>query len=123
MNNKGQQVTEYALIVGIVVLALAAMTPLFKRGLQGIIKMTDDQAGANATAEYRAMYDREVPAQVIGQMQEGMYGYTTTPARSSSAQRTNETSDTKNRSTVIDEESTYTGQYNARYRFFTNDVP
>ena len=46
-----QGVLEYILVVGIVVVALLAMTQVIKRGSQSLIRMTAAQIGAQNTAD------------------------------------------------------------------------
>ncbi len=48
---RGQTIVEYIIIVGIVVVALFAMGPMFKRGMQSVIKGTADQLAVQDNAE------------------------------------------------------------------------
>ena len=50
-NNKGQNIIEYALILGVVVLALSAMQTYIKRGIQAGIKVAADELGQQEDAE------------------------------------------------------------------------
>ncbi|MBU3934113.1 hypothetical protein KKD20_06895 [Patescibacteria group bacterium] len=50
-NSKGQSIIEYALILGIVVIALSAMQVYVKRGIQAGIKIAADEMGAQEYAE------------------------------------------------------------------------
>ena len=53
MNRKAQSLLEYIFLIGIVTMALFAMNTLFKRGIQGIIKVTADQIGNQQNAEQK----------------------------------------------------------------------
>jgi hypothetical protein len=44
-NKTGQTLLEYSLILSVIVGVFLTMTPLFKRGLQGMIKIAADQVG------------------------------------------------------------------------------
>ena len=55
MNKKAQSLLEYIFLIGIVTMALFAMNTLFKRGIQGIIKVTADQIGNQQGAEQSAL--------------------------------------------------------------------
>ena len=43
--NSGQNLIEYALILGVVAVALLAMQTYFKRGIEGVIKVVADDYG------------------------------------------------------------------------------
>lgn len=43
MDKRAQGITEYALVVAIAVVALLAMHPYFKRGVQSVVKVSVDQ--------------------------------------------------------------------------------
>ena len=75
MNKKAQNFSEYALILGVVTIALIALQPYFKRGLQGIIKVTADDLGSLATEEHKTAYDQTVPSQRLGVMSTGLVNY------------------------------------------------
>ena len=47
----GQSIMEYILLIGIVTVALTFMGPLFKRGLQSVVKVTADQIGDQRNAD------------------------------------------------------------------------
>ncbi len=47
----GQTVVEYIVLVGIVTVALFYMGPLFKRGVQSLVKVTADQIGSQQNAD------------------------------------------------------------------------
>ncbi|MFH1360159.1 MAG: hypothetical protein ABIJ41_03880 [Candidatus Omnitrophota bacterium] len=47
----GQTLLEYLLLVGIIAAALGVMSPLFKRGIQAVVKMTADQLAVQQEAE------------------------------------------------------------------------
>ena len=51
MGNKGQTVVEYIVLIGIITVALFYMGPLFKRGVQSLVKVTSDQIGAQQNAD------------------------------------------------------------------------
>lgn len=51
MGNKGQTVVEYIVLIGIITVALFYMGPLFKRGVQSLVKVTSDQIGGQQNAE------------------------------------------------------------------------
>lgn len=60
MNKRAHNLVEYSLILGIVAVALFAMQPHFKRGIQGILKVVADDMGPQgepqrnpAEADYR----------------------------------------------------------------------
>ena len=48
---RGQSIVEYIMILGIVVIALYAMGPYMKRGVQSIIKGTADQLAFQKNAD------------------------------------------------------------------------
>ncbi len=48
-NSKGQNLIEYALILGIIAVALFAMQTYFQRGIQSVIKVVADDYGPQAT--------------------------------------------------------------------------
>ncbi len=48
---KAQTFMEYTIILGVIVVILFAMTPLIKRGTQGMIKVVADQVGVQQNAE------------------------------------------------------------------------
>ena len=47
----GQGVLEYVIILGVVVIALAAMSLYFRRGIQAVVKVAADEAGNQKDAE------------------------------------------------------------------------
>ncbi len=51
MGNRGQTVVEYIVLIGIITVALFYMGPLFKRGVQSLVKVTSDQIGGQQNAE------------------------------------------------------------------------
>jgi hypothetical protein len=53
MNRHAQTTTEYIIIMGIVVTVIFAMTPLIKRGTQGMIKTVTDQIGVQSNGDQR----------------------------------------------------------------------
>jgi len=48
---EAQTISEYIILIGIVAVALAAMQPLVKRGIQSIVKVTADQLGQQSNAD------------------------------------------------------------------------
>jgi hypothetical protein len=50
-NFKGQVILEYAVIIGLVVAIMLAMSPKIKRLIQGMVKITADQVGAQTEAD------------------------------------------------------------------------
>ncbi len=48
---KGQTIIEYVILMSIVVMVLYAMGPAFKRGVQGVVKVTADQLRPQQEAE------------------------------------------------------------------------
>ncbi len=51
MGIKGQTVVEYIVLIGIITVALFYMGPLFKRGVQSLVKVTADQIGNQQNAD------------------------------------------------------------------------
>jgi len=51
LNNRGQNIIEYTLILGIVVLALSAMQTYVRRGIQAGIKIAADELGPQEGVE------------------------------------------------------------------------
>jgi len=47
----GQSILEYVVILGIVAIALAAMSLYFRRGIQSVVKIAADEAGNQEDAE------------------------------------------------------------------------
>jgi hypothetical protein len=81
MNNKAQNFSELALILGVVTLALVAMQPYFKRGIHAIVKVTEDDLGSYASQEFKTNYGVNVSSQVLGGVQEGLLRRTTNRPR------------------------------------------
>jgi Flp pilus assembly pilin Flp len=73
---KAQNLSEYALILGVVSLALIVMQPYFKRGIQGVIKATADDLGSVATQDYNTTYGKNIDAQNLGKASSGLVSYT-----------------------------------------------
>ena len=48
---QGQTFIEYTLLVGVLVTVLIAMTPMMRRGIQALVKVTADQVGTQQNAE------------------------------------------------------------------------
>lgn len=53
-NNEAQTMIEYTIVIGIIIVVMFAMTPLIKRGTQGIIKVVADQIGNQQNADQLA---------------------------------------------------------------------
>jgi len=51
MRNKSQSTLEYSIVLGIIIVALSAMTLYFRRGIQSVIKVASDEAGNQKDAE------------------------------------------------------------------------
>ena len=51
MRNRSQSILEYAVILGVVITALLAMSLYFRRGIQSVIKVAADEAGDQEYAE------------------------------------------------------------------------
>ena len=48
---QGQTFIEYSLMLGILVSVLIVMTPMMRRGIQGMVKVVADQVGTQQNAE------------------------------------------------------------------------
>ena len=48
---RAQSILEYMMVIGIVALVLTVMGPIFKRGIQSVIKSTADQIGVQNQAD------------------------------------------------------------------------
>jgi Flp pilus assembly pilin Flp len=75
MKNRGQNIMEYALIIGIVSLALAGLNTLFKRQVQGVVKASADEMGRNASEDFFCMTGKNVSAQILGSATSGLREY------------------------------------------------
>ena len=53
MRIKAQTLLEYIILVGLVTMVLFAVSQIFKRGIQGIIKVTSDEIGNQQDAEQK----------------------------------------------------------------------
>jgi len=51
MKNNSQGILEYAVVLGVVIVALVAMSLYFRRGIQAVIKVAADEAGSQKDAE------------------------------------------------------------------------
>ena len=47
----GQTFIEYTIMVGVLVTVLVAMTPMIRRGIQAMVKITADQLGSQQNSE------------------------------------------------------------------------
>ncbi len=73
MNRRAQSVTEYGVLIALVALAATGMSVYWKRGVQGITKMTEDDLGKHAEEEYTYWTGKSSPRyQVIGDGEFGM---------------------------------------------------
>ena len=52
-NIMGQTIVEYSLLIGIVIALLLVVTPMIKRGSQGMIKTVADEVGYQNNAEQK----------------------------------------------------------------------
>ncbi|MCB9771498.1 MAG: hypothetical protein H6754_02985 [Candidatus Omnitrophica bacterium] len=48
---QGQTIVEYTLLIGITIAILLAVTPMIKRGTQGMVKVVSDELGTQQNAE------------------------------------------------------------------------
>ena len=77
MNKKGQNFLEYALLVGCIALALSAMNVYFKRGIQGVIKSTQDDLASPAVQVFSELNNGQVVnGQILGMAEEMVEGVT-----------------------------------------------
>ena len=51
MKNKSQSILEYAIVLGVVIVALSAMSLYFRRGIQSVIKVAADEVGNQSDSE------------------------------------------------------------------------
>ena len=51
--NDAQSLLEYLMILGVVIAVLVAFGPLFKRGIQAVVRLTADQLQTQANAEQK----------------------------------------------------------------------
>jgi|GEM_PF-1945485 len=83
---RGQNLAEYALIIGVVSLALVAMQTYFKRGIQSIVKVSADELSRNATKFYCDTY-RDIDGQTLGSISTSMLEYSSSGANISAAKK------------------------------------
>ena len=55
---KGQVLLEHILVIGVVILALVTMTPMIRRTIQSVIKVTADEIGTQKDADQDFNSDR-----------------------------------------------------------------
>jgi hypothetical protein len=123
MDRKGQQLTEYALILGVVALALAAMQPFMKRGVQATLKLTADELGKCATAEYLNYSGVNITAQKLGQGQMNLYQYTVSrPMKSAGTQQLNTSFNTAGVAMQYNDSNQFSGAWKMNYRLYTSDI-
>lgn len=77
-SRKGQNTLEYALLIGLVSLALVAMNTLFKRQVQGVVKSSADQLGQEAQNDYFNVTGQKATAQALGSAAPELLKYDTT---------------------------------------------
>ncbi len=53
-SNKAQTLMEYTMVLGVISVVIFAMSPMLKRGAQGMIKITADQIGIQKNSDQRA---------------------------------------------------------------------
>ena len=70
MKNNAQTIIEYIIVLGVVVIVLFAMTPLIRRGTQGMIKVVADQVGTQqgADQDFNSTTGHLVNSEVITQV-------------------------------------------------------
>ncbi|MDD2679217.1 MAG: hypothetical protein PHO03_00225 [Candidatus Omnitrophica bacterium] len=51
MKSKAQSIMEYVIVLGLIALALAAMSLYFRRGIQSVVKIAADEMGDQKDAE------------------------------------------------------------------------
>lgn len=52
-NVKGQSVVEYSLLLGVIIAVALVLTPMVKRGTQGMVKIVADEVGYQQNAEQK----------------------------------------------------------------------
>lgn len=87
MRRRGQSLTEYAIIIGIVVVALSSMQAYFKRGVQAVLKTTADDLGKPAEEDYKMATGKDVSAQILGSMETGVLKYEAVSPESAFAEK------------------------------------
>jgi hypothetical protein len=115
MNSRGQNLTEYGLILVVVVAAFTAMNVFFKRGIQGVIKSSSDQLGFVAQQEYYNETHDTISYSKLGSAEAGLVSSTASPQTmtDSSVMWDNETSGTRTR--VGSSSSSSAGESNSTY--------
>jgi hypothetical protein len=63
--NSAQTFLEYAMLVSVVVAVLISLTPLLRRGVQGMIRVVSDQVGNQSGAEQPGGLDGHLVEQII----------------------------------------------------------
>ena len=51
--SRAQSMLEYLILIGVVTVVLVALGPLFKRGIQAVVRLTADQLQTQANAEQK----------------------------------------------------------------------
>ena len=72
--SRGQNLVEYALIIGVVSLALFAMQAYFKRGIQSVAKVSADELSRDATKFYCETYG-DMEGQTLGSISTSLLDY------------------------------------------------
>lgn len=79
MNIRGQNISEYGLVVIVLIVAFTAMNTYFKRGVQGVIKTTSDNLGACAAEDYKLLTGQSADYQTLGIAEPGMISGSISP--------------------------------------------
>lgn len=72
MNRKGQNISEYGIVLALVMLALYSMNAYFKRGIQGVVKASADEMGRCAEAEYQNLRGESTNYRLLGSAEMGL---------------------------------------------------
>lgn len=72
MNSRGQNISEYGVMLVVVIMALSAMFVYSKRGIQGVVKSSIDELGSQAEEEYFNLTGLKAGHQLIGSMETGL---------------------------------------------------
>lgn len=94
MNRKGQNISEYGLILVVVLLAFNAMNVFFKRGIQSVVKAAADDLGKCAEEEFLKVRGESVDYKLLGEAETGLIVKKDGPSRT---EKTNETTTVEDR--------------------------